>query len=109
MTTGHLADLPIESYQERFHPGDHTLIDVREDWEWRMGHLPNALHIPMNTIPDQLATIPTDQPVVVVCGHGIRSQHVATFLHQQGYPEVYSLDEGTAGWSARGLPITHTE
>ncbi len=102
---GHFRSIAIEDYREHFQPGDHTLVDVREPEEWVGGHVPGAVHIPMNTIPDRHAEIPTDMPVVVICAHGVRSMQVAQYLIQIGFPEVYSLDEGTHGWMMRRLPL----
>ncbi len=102
---GRFANLLIDDYRERFHPGDHTLVDVREPEEWLAGRIPGAVHIPLNTLPDHLAQIPTDKPVVVVCASGVRSLYGASFLLENGYPEVYNLDSGTMGWMRRGLPI----
>lgn len=102
---GRFANLLIDDYRERFHPGDHTLVDVREPEEWLAGRIPGAVHIPLNTLPDHLAQIPADKPVVVVCASGVRSLYGASFLLENGYSEVYNLDGGTTGWMRRGLPI----
>ena len=61
------------------------LLDVREPYEWRQVHIPQALHIPMNDIPQRLAELPPSQPIVVFCAHGSRSYSVAGYLIEQGY------------------------
>ena len=61
------------------------LLDVREPYEWRQVHIPQALHIPMNDIPQHLAELPPSQPIVVFCAHGSRSYSVAGYLIEQGY------------------------
>lgn len=61
------------------------LLDVREPYEWRQVHIPTALHIPMNDIPQRLAELPRDQALVVFCAHGSRSYSVAGYLIEQGY------------------------
>lgn len=102
---GHFRSIPIETYREHFQPGDHVLVDVREDWEWAMGRIPGAVHIPMNTIPEHHTEIPADQPVVIVCAHGVRSLQVSQYLLHIGFPEIYNLEGGTAEWVAKGLPV----
>lgn len=102
---GHFRSIRIDTYQELFHSGDHTLVDVREAEEWAYGHIPGAIHIPMNTIPIRHTEIPLDKPVVVVCAHGSRSMMVAQYLLGIGFPEVYNLEEGTHGWLMRRLPL----
>jgi rhodanese-related sulfurtransferase len=97
--------IPIETYREQFQPDDHTLLDVRELQEWVTGRIPGAIHIPLNSLPDRLAEIPRDKPVVVVCAHGHRSRFGSQFLAQNGFEEVYNLEDGTHGWMLRKLPI----
>jgi rhodanese-related sulfurtransferase len=102
---GHFRSINIETYRENFNPDDHILVDVREPEEWVRGHIPNAVHIPMNSIPERHDEIPLDKPVVVVCAHGQRSMMVSQYLLSIGFPEVYNLEEGTHGWMMRRLPL----
>jgi rhodanese-related sulfurtransferase len=102
---GQFRALDIDSYRQQFQPNEHTLVDVRELVEWMTGHIPGAIHIPLNDLPDHLAEIPPGKPVVVVCASGIRSLYGAQFLVENGYGEVYSLDDGTKGWMLKRLPL----
>lgn len=61
------------------------VLDVREQYEWDQVHLPDTLHIPMNSVPDRLPELPHDRPIVVMCAHGSRSYSVAHYLRQQGF------------------------
>lgn len=103
--TGQFHSVDIDTYRERFHPGDHTLVDVRENEEWVMGHIPGAVHIPLDDLPERMAEVPTDKPVVVVCASGVRSLYGSHFLAEAGYDSVYNLEDGTYGWMLRGLPL----
>lgn len=78
------------------------LLDVREPYEWRQVHIPAALHIPMNEIPQQLAALPTNQPILVFCAHGSRSYGVAGYLLEQGYT-AYSLAGGISALVQAGV------
>lgn len=77
------------------------LLDVREQWEWRQVHMPDALHIPMNDIPARLAEMPRAQEIVVVCAHGSRSYGVAGYLLEHGY-QATSLRGGITEWVRDG-------
>jgi sulfur-carrier protein adenylyltransferase/sulfurtransferase len=82
-----------------------TLLDVREDWE--RAHDDPAqqieLHVPLSAIASGVAPpLPRDRRYLVVCAHGVRSLALAEHLHEQGYPEVYSLSGGLA---AMGLSV----
>src|ERR1700743_3347377 len=84
---------------------DAYLIDVREDDEWRAGHAPTAVHVPMGQIPERLAEVPAEGDVVIVCRSGHRSAEVVRFLIAQGYENVRNLADGMFGWVAAGRPF----
>jgi rhodanese-related sulfurtransferase len=69
------------------------VLDVREQYEWNQVHLPDALHIPMNRVPDRLSELPGDRTIVVMCAHGSRSYGVAHYLREQGF-DAYNLTGG---------------
>jgi len=83
-------------------PDDAVVIDVREDNEWHAGHAPNAIHVPMGTIPENLDALPdTDETVPVICRSGGRSDRVVQWLVQQGF-DVVNVDGGMRAWAAAG-------
>lgn len=77
------------------------LLDIREPYEWDQVRIADALHIPMNRVPDQLADLPPDRMIVVFCAHGSRSFGVAHFLRQQGF-DAYNLAGGITKWHIQG-------
>jgi rhodanese-related sulfurtransferase len=77
------------------------LLDVREPYEWRQVHMPNALHIPMHDIPARLGELSENRPIVVFCAHGSRSYSVAAYLMEQGY-RASSLSGGITEWMRAG-------
>lgn len=83
-------------------PDDAVVVDVREDDEWAAGHAPNAIHIAMGTVPENLDALPeSDQPVPVICRSGGRSDRVVQWLVQQGF-DVVNVDGGMRAWAAAG-------
>ncbi len=84
---------------------DVFLIDVREQWEYDEGHIPNITLIPMNEIPARLDEIPTDKEVIVTCRSGNRSGQVTEFLRQQGFTNVHNMEGGILAWQQAGLPV----
>lgn len=95
-----LAITPEEYFALRQQNDPPTLLDVREPWEHATVSLPGSRLIPMAEIPSraQLELDP-DQPIVVLCHHGVRSMSVAVWLRQQGFEEAQSLSGGIDGWS----------
>jgi len=85
-----------------------TLVDVREEEEWRRGHLPGAIHLCKGILERDIeSTVPAlDTPLVLYCGGGFRSALAADNLQKMGYTNVASMDGGWREWTARGLPVT---
>lgn len=77
------------------------LLDVREDWEYAIAHLPGSLLIPMGQVPERIESLPRNRPVVVYCHHGMRSAQVAAFLLSRGYAPIYNLTGGIDAWSTQ--------
>ncbi|MCP4357003.1 MAG: rhodanese-like domain-containing protein [Chloroflexi bacterium] len=84
---------------------DVLVLDVREQWEYDEGHIPNITLIPMGEIPNRLDEIPTDKEVIITCRSGNRSNQIATFLRDQGYTNIHNMQGGILDWEAAGLPV----
>lgn len=75
--------------------GEQALVlDVRTPGEFEMGHLPMAVNMSVETIPQNMAQIPTDKTLVIYCEHGSRSKLAAGFLSARGYDKVYHIQGG---------------
>ena len=70
------------------------LIDVRDDYEYKSGHLKDAINIPYNDIVSGVSNISGvsfDTPIVVYCKSGGRSNQAFDSLKNAGYNNVYDL------------------
>jgi len=85
--------------------GTVTVIDVREDWEFAEGHIPGAVLIPLQTLPDRLDDIPRDHPVVMACRSGNRSGQAFRFLEAEGFDNVSNMTGGMIAWREVGLDV----
>jgi len=87
---------------EKFH-----LIDVREESEWRAGHLPKAVHLCKGIIERDIENVVPDvgAKIVLYCGGGYRSALAADILQKMGYTNVVSMDGGFRGWREAGYPV----
>jgi SulP family sulfate permease len=74
------------------------VIDVREPREYARGHIPGALLMPLGAVLAGELAPPRDQPVVLVCRTGRRSQRAAVTLHAQGYADLTILAGGMRAW-----------
>lgn len=97
----------VPTYRDDYYSGNqaHTLIDVRTQGEFRSGHIPGAVNIPMDQISSRANEIPTDHPVIIVCATGNRSGSVVEALITAGYERIYNLEGGTMNWMMLGLPL----
>jgi rhodanese-related sulfurtransferase len=79
------------------------VLDVREEVEWRHGHIDGALHIPLRDLPARVSDVPEGQ-TLVVCKVGGRSAQAVMYLAQQGH-DVVNLDGGMLDWETAGRPM----
>jgi rhodanese-related sulfurtransferase len=84
------------------------LIDVREESEYAIDHLPGALHLGKGIIERDVEDRVPDQntPLVLYCGGGFRSALAADNLQEMGYTQVFSMDGGIRGWREKGFSLT---
>ena len=97
----------VRDVKRRLDAGDKfVLVDVREDNEWAMGHLPEAIHLGKGVIERDIEQrVPdTAAKLILYCGGGFRSALVADNLQKMGYTNVESMDGGWKGWLDAGLP-----
>jgi rhodanese-related sulfurtransferase len=86
--------------------GDRPLVvDVREPWEYRQGHVPGAVLIPLGQLSSRLNELDPERPVAVICASGSRSQSAAALLGQKGFKTVYNVSGGTSAWMYSGLEL----
>ncbi|TQN42927.1 3-mercaptopyruvate sulfurtransferase SseA [Blastococcus colisei] len=78
--------------------GDLEILDVRQDSEFRSGHVPGARHVELGTLANRAAQLPA-RPTVVMCGHGERAMGAASLLARAGRSQVTVLAGGPRDWS----------
>ena len=94
-----IPQLSVKELKQRMDAGeDVQLIDVREPYEYQIAQIGGKL-IPQSEVPNRLAEIDREREVVVHCRSGARSQKIAEFLKQAGYPRVVNLAGGILAWS----------
>jgi len=86
-----------------------TVLDVRPMDEFREGHLPNAINIPLNEIEEHLEAIPADKEVVAYCRgpHCVLAFEAVAKLRKRGYRAI-RFEKGFPEWKRSGLPVEVT-
>jgi adenylyltransferase/sulfurtransferase len=94
-------EIPVQEAARllREHAAQVCLIDVREPHEAAICRIPEARLIPMQQIPSQLETLPTDQLLLIHCHHGGRSLRVTEYLRARGLPRVCNVAGGIHEWA----------
>jgi len=75
-----------------------TLVDIRDKQSFDLAHVEGAIAIDNDNVAQFLASIKPEQPVAVMCYHGISSQQAAAFLNQHGLANVATVDGGFEYW-----------
>ena len=90
----------------RLKDGAVTLLDVRPEDEFALGHLPGAINIPLKEIEKRLAELPKRREVVAYCRgpYCVLSFEAVAALRERGF-KVRRLEDGLPEWRAAGLPI----
>jgi rhodanese-related sulfurtransferase len=87
---------------------DPLLLDVREADEYEAGHAPGVVWIPLNSLPDAIADLPTDRTILCICRVGGRSAQATAFLNERGL-DVVNLEGGMKAWEAFGLDVVRDD
>ncbi|MGZ8135785.1 MAG: rhodanese-like domain-containing protein [Methylococcaceae bacterium] len=77
------------------------LLDVREPHEFKYAHIANSVLIPLNQIPQRVNELDSNQEIVVICHHGMRSQQAALYLDRYGFKNIANLTGGIDAWSCQ--------
>ena len=86
-----------------------VVVDVCEVEEFKRGHIPNAINIPLKQLKDQLGQLEKfrakDRPIVLSCRSGQRASQAAAVLRKNEFKRVYTLSGGLAAWEKENLPL----
>lgn len=99
-----ITEVQPSSVKEMVDRGEKVvLVDVREENEWNLGHIPGAIHVPLGALPSEIEkVVPKDSQVVAYCARGNRSALAADSMQDMGYTNVRSMSDGWFGWVQAG-------
>ncbi len=100
--SGYFTIANVAGLKTRLKNPQTVLVDVREPSEYKSGHIPSAINIPLRTLAQTLNEIPRDRPVVLYCSTGYRSAMGVMTLHLLGYENVQGFPPSFAGPKASG-------
>ena len=82
-------------------------LDVREQSEYDEIHAPRSTLIPLDQLGARMNEIAKfkDQPIVVICHSGKRSQVAVKALREAGFPQATSVTGGMVAWEKAGFDV----
>lgn len=91
----------------RMKKGDVQVLDVRPEDEFSLGHVPDAINIPLEKLKRKLATLDPRKEIVAYCRgpYCVLSFETVSLLRSKGF-KVRRLEDGMPEWMAAGLPVT---
>ncbi len=103
---------PVDSdtLMRRAREGEVTVLDVRPPEEYRAGHIPGAVSIPLSELERRLAELPADREVVAYCRgpYCVLAVRAVQLLRKRGF-RAARLEEGVPDWRADGYPVAVQE
>ncbi|AUX72356.1 rhodanese-related sulfurtransferase [Erwinia pyrifoliae] len=94
---------------------DAVFVDMRNHYEYEVGHFDKALEIPADTFRDQLPMAvdmlqqEKDKKIVMYCTGGIRCEKASAWMRHNGFDNVYHIEGGIIEYARRareqGLPV----
>ncbi len=91
---------------DRLKAGIVTVLDVRPEDEFALGHLPGAINVPLRELAKRLADLDPEQEIVAYCRgpYCVLSYEAVAVLRARGF-KVRRLEDGLPEWRAAGLPV----
>ena len=89
---------------------DYTLIDVRTQDEFDLGHIDSAINLDFysETFQNDILSLPKNETIVLYCRTNNRSSKTANILKENGFKEIAVLEGGITEWVKNGNDINYT-
>jgi len=97
-------EIDVLEAQRRFSEQGHLLVDVRESFEFDLGHAVGAINIPLSELDDAVAALRSQGPILLICNSGNRSGMAAEWLQEEGFDAIANVEGGIIAWQAHQLP-----
>lgn len=91
---------------QRLRDGTATLLDVRPEDEYRLGHLPGAVNVSLSALRGRKFKLPKNREVVAYCRgpYCVLSFEAVRLLRERGY-KARRLEDGFPEWKAAGFAV----
>jgi rhodanese-related sulfurtransferase len=101
-----IPQIPVDELRQRIAEREHfQLIDVRGPGEYKCGHAPGAIPIPLAHLDEQAGRFSNDLPIIVICASGYRSSIGSSLLEKRGFNNIFNVIGGTGAWISAGYEV----
>ena len=97
-------DVTAQEARSLKHASEGKLVVIDLSSNYGEGHLPMAITIPLNTLPEKILTLDKSRPYLVYCHSDNTSIAGATMLVNAGFSPVYRLKDNYDSWVSAGFP-----
>jgi len=108
VTRAHFGTEPIDGKEllRRVRSGEVTVVDVRPVEEYRAGHIPGALSIPVAELERRIGELPRGREIVAYCRgpYCVMALEAVELLRKKGLV-AHRMEQGIADWRARGFRV----
>jgi len=103
---GSLEPIDRRLLMRRMRAGEVTVLDVRPVEEYRAGHIPGAVSLPLKDLDRKLKSLPKRREIVAYCRgpYCVLAPEAVAILRHHGYA-ARPMDDGVSEWRAHGLPV----
>jgi rhodanese-related sulfurtransferase/DNA-binding transcriptional ArsR family regulator len=103
---GALETVDGDELLRRVRAGEVTVLDVRPAEEYRAGHIPGALSIPVDELKSRIKQLPKSRELVAYCRgpYCVMAVEAVELLRKKGF-KAHRLEQGVADWRARGWRV----
>ena len=100
------AAVDTDELLRRLDAGETLVLDVRPDTEYAGGHLPGAVHIPLEELERRLSELPRDRDIVAYCRgqYCVLAHDAVRLLASHGLTARRAAD-GVLEWRVAGIPV----
>jgi rhodanese-related sulfurtransferase len=99
------VDLDHETFAAAVEAGDIVVVDVREPHEFKAGHIPGSVNLPLSRFSPGDLPAPSERVAVIVCQAGVRSRKALNQAVAAGRTDLMHYPGGMAEWRGRGRTV----
>ncbi len=105
-----LEPVEVKALLRRIRRGEVTVLDVRPPEEYRAGHIPGAVSLPLKDLKSRLAKLSRGREIVAYCRgpYCVLAKEAVSLLKAKGF-NARRMECGVPDWRALGLPVVSGE